>query len=404
MDATLQITSHKQDVKTVNKDTVIEQQDDGSATGFEMPSIPVVGQEALLSGLLVGVGQLKEVTPENALLLTGMEVPTEGGPTEGGPPKSIEQMVEELSSASKRKLSASLIMPSSQQSTDVNPAVSASLLDGVSIDGEIEPLNTELAKKTLINGANEVAQSVMPSAQNSELINTPLTGLSESKNSIRKPDTITPPAQTPELISASLGELSRKTNLSQKTNEILPSLQKVGSTSVALNDLQVTNGTVLDANVPSAKALEWAKIDLTSTINNQHDKSMVSSKIGEKLNAILKDKINIQALNGIKTAQIKLDPPDMGHIRLTVSTEGDRVSVNISAQNAMVREGLIQTSERLHNNLVNENFINVSIDIDSENAGEKGANKEQDQEKIANNFFVGKDTQEKSQDEFIVKI
>jgi flagellar hook-length control protein FliK len=158
------------------------------------------------------------------------------------------------------------------------------------------------------------------------------------------------------------------------------------------------------ANGLTEKTIEWAKVDLHAEVQKSESKAATSSRIGEKLMAILQDRINIQASNNIKSAQIRLDPPDLGHIKLTVAIEGDKVSVGIVSQNTVVREGLMQTSERLRHELVNQNFVDVSVDISSGSEGQ--ANKEQNsQEQILANESTAVDEQTgNNQDEFIAKV
>ncbi|PKG40846.1 flagellar hook-length control protein FliK [Psychromonas sp. Urea-02u-13] len=404
MDATLRITPHKQDVSSVNKEGVIEQQDDSVVAGFEMPStLPVTDNEMLTQGELTESIQPQTITSENTQWLAGIEISTDKTP------KSTQQTVEELNAASTRKLSASFIMAPSQQvatSDDVR-----SMVDGVVIKSEIPLTNTVLTENKAKHSSAPVATSdAVRSMVDGVVIKSeiPLTNTALTVNKVKHSSAPVASLQQAESISISLSELANRQPVPRKSNTTLGAFNRAETITTTFSDLQVAKSGAIGVNViapvASVKALEWAKVDLTPTINNLHDKSLVSSQIGEKLNAILQDKINIQAANGIKVAQIRLDPPDMGHIKLIVSIEGDKVSVNMSAQNATVREGLIQTSERLRNDLVNENFVNVAINIDAGSGSGKEANKEQSSETIANNFFAEKEVQQESQDEFIVKI
>ncbi|ABM05266.1 flagellar hook-length control protein [Psychromonas ingrahamii 37] len=186
-------------------------------------------------------------------------------------------------------------------------------------------------------------------------------------------------------------------------------LKNIISSSIASLDSAQQNISALpgiNASSPglTEKIIEWAKVDLHAELERSDSKAAASSRIGEKLLLILQDRINIQASNNIKSAQIRLDPPDLGHIKLTVVIEGDKVSVAITSPNSVVREALMQTSERLRHELLNQNFINVSVDISSGSEGR--ANKEQNsQEQILGNQFASVDDKTtNSQDEFIVKV
>lgn len=217
-----------------------------------------------------------------------------------------------------------------------------------------------------------------------------------------------PVSALPEQVNQSLtaSKVNETTNL--LSTSPLP-LKKIALTKVSMMDslnpvASVLLNTSQGSESNAQKIVEWAKVDLASAVNSQPNKTLAASQIGEKLNAILQDRINIQASNNIKTAQIRLDPPDLGHIKLTVSLEGDRVSVNVSAQNSLVREALMQTSERLRHELVNQNFVNVSIDISSGEQGDTGKKQQQHQQVAENQFSADNEQEKHNQDEFIVKV
>ena len=210
--------------------------------------------------------------------------------------------------------------------------------------------------------------------------------------------------ETPSLFSG-LGVVNRLANstLNTQSGNNLSVNYGAGGDNVTPSPAILTSAA-LPVDNTGGKAIEWAKVDLTPALQNTESKQAVSSRIGEKLSAILQDKINIQASNNIKTAQIRLDPPDLGTITLNVRVEGDKVNVNIASQSSVVREAIIQTSERLRHDLVSQNFVNVSVDISS--GGQKEAKKEhyQQTEIITNTFTPNESEVEDDHEEFIVKI
>jgi len=406
MDATLRVTPHQSDASVVNKEGVIEQQDNTLATGFEMlDSLSVGDDEELLLSEFTGTAEFQApqspIASESSLPFVGTEVAVNAALGDvmhtvvDEPPKSTQQTVEELAAAHTRKLNTSSIMPSSHQLAGSDTL--KAMINGVTINSESGPSNAlpldestgKLSASSIVLSSHQLAASDTPKTMvNSMTINSEI-----------RPSNALP-----------LHELTSVQNATHKAEITFPAFHRGEVASAALSDLQPVSGVASNANATDlaapVKTLQWAKVDLSAMINNQQDKSLVASQIGEKLNAILQDKINIQAANGIKSAQIRLDPPDMGHIKLIVAIEGDKVSVNMSAQNSTVREGLMQTSERLRSDLVNDNFVHAAINIDAGNAesGGKGANKEQEPETIANNLFVEQEVQLEPQDAFIVKI
>jgi len=251
---------------------------------------------------------------------------------------------------------------------------------------------------TSIDGADAVAQAEGFSLVNQRVL-LPTSSLLADKNAISvNADVINDAVR--------LSHFDAKTNANINANA-LPAASI--SSSIAVN-VDHPNQNLLALINPNAihndlteKTIEWAKVDLSS-VNQSESKAAASSRIGEKLLNILQDRVNIQASNNIKTAQIRLDPPDLGHIKLTVAIEGDKVSVSIVSQNSVVREALMQTSERLRHELVNQNFINVSVDISSGSEGQANQEQQTEEQIMSNAFNAADESTRNSQDEFIAKI
>ncbi|MBU1309426.1 MAG: flagellar hook-length control protein FliK [Gammaproteobacteria bacterium] len=76
-----------------------------------------------------------------------------------------------------------------------------------------------------------------------------------------------------------------------------------------------------------------------------------SSQWGQKLMHLLSDKINLQLGQQIQRAQIRLDPPQLGLIELTVSLDAERTSVQLYASNSQMRDAMQQNLEQLRQQL-----------------------------------------------------
>ncbi|WP_318457265.1 flagellar hook-length control protein FliK [Photobacterium leiognathi] len=87
-----------------------------------------------------------------------------------------------------------------------------------------------------------------------------------------------------------------------------------------------------------------------------------SPQWGEKMINILQDRVSLQATQNMQEARIRLDPPDLGKLDLIVKMEGDKLSVQISANNSAVRDALSQVSERLRHDL-QQQFMSVNVNI-----------------------------------------
>ncbi len=220
--------------------------------------------------------------------------------------------------------------------------------------------------------------------------------------------TLSPPlslvSEQQNILSRSAGEIRlANSSLNMQSANNLQVNHNLSLENVTLSPA-VLSSPALPVDNAAGKTIEWAKVDLSSALHNSESKQALSSRIGEKLAAILHDRINLQASNNIKTAQIRLDPPDLGTITLNVRVEGDKVNVNIASQNSVVREALMQTSERLRHDLVSQNFVNVSVDISSGEQREAKKEHYQQTQITSNTFNPNEPEVENGRDEFIVKI
>jgi flagellar hook-length control protein FliK len=84
---------------------------------------------------------------------------------------------------------------------------------------------------------------------------------------------------------------------------------------------------------------------------------------GQQLVEVLRDKVEMQVNHQIKQAHIRLDPPELGRLELTVRMEGDKLSVQLNAASPAVRDALIQTMERLRMSLAPHHAGGVEVNV-----------------------------------------
>ncbi len=96
-------------------------------------------------------------------------------------------------------------------------------------------------------------------------------------------------------------------------------------------------------------------------------KDASTAEVGQKLVAILADKVSLQSNAKVSNATIRLDPPELGKLDLFVRVEGDRLNVHINSSNSGVREAIAQTVERLRLELTQENFLQVNVTLGDSN-------------------------------------
>ena len=99
---------------------------------------------------------------------------------------------------------------------------------------------------------------------------------------------------------------------------------------------------------------------------------------GQQLVDVLKDKPELQVNQGIKQAHIRFDPPELGRLELTVRVVGDRLSVQLNVTNPAVREGMIQSMERLRMSLAPHHAGGVEVNVGQGGEQEGGDRWQQD--------------------------
>nr|WP_256355328.1 flagellar hook-length control protein FliK [Pseudomonas sp. PDM33] len=87
----------------------------------------------------------------------------------------------------------------------------------------------------------------------------------------------------------------------------------------------------------------------------------------------LRDNVELQLGQRVQNATIRLDPPELGALEILVRHEAGQLNVQISASNGDVVRMLQNTSERLRQELVGQNFLQVNVQVSSDSpSGQQG--------------------------------
>lgn len=77
----------------------------------------------------------------------------------------------------------------------------------------------------------------------------------------------------------------------------------------------------------------------------------------------ISERVAFMASQNIKSAEIQLDPPELGPLQVRVTVNQDQASVAFSSHHAQVREALDQTAFRLRDMLQQEGMNQVDVDV-----------------------------------------
>lgn len=109
------------------------------------------------------------------------------------------------------------------------------------------------------------------------------------------------------------------------------------------------------AMTPSA---QWAPIHVAHNGN-----AATESSWQQQLVQSLGERLTVQVSQQLKQAHVRLDPPDLGRIDMTVRLDGDRLSVQLQASHPVVRDALTQQMDRLRADLTMQPGQNVNVSV-----------------------------------------
>mgnify|MGYP001382955477 CR=1 FL=1 len=188
-----------------------------------------------------------------------------------------------------------------------------------------------------------------------------------SMNLATQAQTFTPVKTVPPQDNQSGVQTNIPLSLKVSTYDLKPSLSlpthdhiSAGSMLSQILATQHPNPTSLLA-ATQAQGAEWSSVRV----------DISSGRWGEQMLQVLQDRVTLQAQQNLQEAKIRLDPPELGKLDLLVRVEGDRLSVQINATNAVTREALIQVSERLRAELQEQNFVHVDVNVGSDQGHER---------------------------------
>ncbi|AUZ76888.1 flagellar hook-length control protein FliK [Aeromonas hydrophila] len=133
----------------------------------------------------------------------------------------------------------------------------------------------------------------------------------------------------------------------------LLAIDGVGERESTFADVKGVISNLAPVTALKSAEYQWAPVKLADN----------PAQWGQQLMDVLKDKVELQVNQQIKQAHIRLDPPELGRLELTVRLEGDRLNVQLNVTNPAVREALIQSMERLRMSLAPHHAGGVEVNV-----------------------------------------
>ncbi|WP_448678638.1 flagellar hook-length control protein FliK [Pseudomonas nicosulfuronedens] len=191
---------------------------------------------------------------------------------------------------------------------------------------------------------------------------------------VKPEEVLLPPAELPEEPAKAVAPAPREATQSQAQTLLQQHLAAAVQTpdtgvpalpSAALEPrLPATDGHVQPSAATPASPLFDTPLHLKG--NNE-------AHWGEQMVNALRDNVELQLNQRVQNATIRLDPPELGAMEILVRHEAGQLNVQISASSGDVVRLLQNTSERLRQELVGQNFLQVNVQVSSDSqSGQQG--------------------------------
>lgn len=165
-------------------------------------------------------------------------------------------------------------------------------------------------------------------------------------------------------VSLSKLELAALSQSAQSKVVFTESRESTGQKSTLVN--------AFSASAPAPESFEWHKEKLKEA----------PSEWGQRLLHVLGDKVKLQIGQQLQRAQIRLDPPNLGSIEISINIEGDKTSVSLTTSNVQVRDAIAQTLEQLRQSLSQNSNSTVDVNLSDK---QQQSHHQNDNDDIASN-------------------
>ncbi|WP_145475738.1 flagellar hook-length control protein FliK [Yersinia similis] len=164
-------------------------------------------------------------------------------------------------------------------------------------------------------------------------------------------------------VPVSLSTPERSLTQSESLFPLIRNGQIAGNAPIASN-------VSIDSNMPIGSPVQ------SGNVQNGSNETSIASRVDssltlannrqewpQQLRAVLGERLQVQADSRVQHATIRLDPPDMGKIDISIHFEGGKLQVNINANQGEVYRALQQSSAELRQTLVGQNSAEVNVQV-----------------------------------------
>lgn len=123
----------------------------------------------------------------------------------------------------------------------------------------------------------------------------------------------------------------------------------------AMESIEGTNHLLASTTRPLSQVSQWGPVPVTP--------SAPQAQQAQELLSPLREQLRFQIDQQIKKAELRLDPPELGKVELSIRLDGDRLHIQMHAANASVRDSLLIGLDRLRAELAMDHGGQIDVDI-----------------------------------------
>lgn len=253
------------------------------------------------------------------------------------------------------------------------PRENRMVMVGVKADDEEEERPTEVERvgaTTSIDAPQQLLDALLMASQMPvKTLNAAQIGVTQTGESLKRQNLSAGPIPS----SAPMNANAQPAPLSLTPE---PVLEGVKPTAV---DLVKTLATSLPATAGQPTGVQTFTAAMEKqTVNLPPVKLDTSeAKWAQQLHSALNDRLQLQVRNQVQHATIRLDPPEMGKVDISLQIENGRMQVHISASNGETYRALQQISQELRQSLTEQNFVQVNVQVSTQSGQQQSGRGQQ---------------------------
>ncbi|WP_299571465.1 flagellar hook-length control protein FliK [uncultured Shewanella sp.] len=136
---------------------------------------------------------------------------------------------------------------------------------------------------------------------------------------------------------------------------VVNSINAADAANAELDSINQVINQLTQTNTKSQTVSQWGPVSVTQSAPMLQQANEMMSP--------LRDQLRFQIDQQIKSAELRLDPPELGKVELNIRLDGDRLHVQMHAANPAVRDALLMGLDRLRMELAMDHGGQIDVDM-----------------------------------------